>query len=55
MQNNIRELIMKKANAEEIKNLAVRNGMVTMFEDGIKKVINGKTTLDEVLGAVREL
>jgi type IV pilus assembly protein PilB len=55
MQNNIRELIMKKANAEEIKNLAVKNGMVTMFEDGIKKVINGKTTLDEVLGAVREL
>jgi type IV pilus assembly protein PilB len=55
MKNNIRELIMKKANAEDIENLSVKNGMATMFEDGIKKVINGKTTLDEVLGAVREL
>ncbi len=55
MQNDIRELIMKKANAEDIENLAVKNGMTTMFEDGIRKVIGGKTTLDEVLGAVRGL
>lgn len=55
MQNNIRELIMKKANAEEIESLAVKNGMATMLEDGVRKVINGKTTMDEILGAVREL
>jgi len=54
MQDNIRELIMAKANAAEIERQAIKNGMTTMFEDGIKKVMNGITTLDEVLGAVRE-
>jgi type IV pilus assembly protein PilB len=54
MQDNIRELIMTKANADEIEKLAVKNGMITMFEDGIKKMISGVTTLEEVLGAVRE-
>lgn len=54
MRDNIRELIMAKANADELAKAAVKNGMTTMFEDGIKKVLNGITTIDEVLGAVRE-
>lgn len=54
MRDNIRELIMAKANADELAKAAVKNGMTTMFEDGIKKVISGVTTLEEVLGAVRE-
>jgi len=54
MRDNIREMIMRKANAEDIAKLAIKNGMITMFEDGIKKVKNGLTTLDEILSAVRE-
>lgn len=55
MENSIRDLIMKKATAEEIETQAIKNGMTSMLEDGIKKVIGGQTTLDEIMGAVRGL
>ncbi len=45
----IRELIMQKANADEIDNKAIGEGMTVMLEDGITKVINGVTTMEEVL------
>lgn len=49
----IRALIMRRANADEIRNQAVKEGMTTMVEDGIKKVLAGVTTLEEVLRATR--
>jgi type II secretory ATPase GspE/PulE/Tfp pilus assembly ATPase PilB-like protein len=45
----IRELIMKRATANEIKEKAITLGMRTLREDGIEKVKNGITTVDEVL------
>jgi type IV pilus assembly protein PilB len=45
----IRELIMKGANAGEIMKKAVEGGMTTMFEDGVQKIAAGQTTIDEVL------
>jgi general secretion pathway protein E len=45
----IRELIMKRATANEIKEKAIALGMRTLREDGIEKVKNGITTIDEVL------
>lgn len=51
---NIKELIMKKANAQEIENKAIENGMTTMVEDGLKKVASGITTLEEVLRVTKE-
>ncbi len=50
----IREAIMRKASASEIKNIAVSKGMTTMLEDGFQKVIDGHTTIEEVLRVVRE-
>ncbi|HEX9664734.1 MAG TPA: GspE/PulE family protein, partial [Patescibacteria group bacterium] len=47
--DNIRELIMRNADADTIKKQAVANGMTTMLEDGIDKVLKGITTVDEVL------
>lgn len=49
----IRELIMAKANSEIIMNKAVAEGMSTMFEDGIRKVAKGITTIEEVVRAVK--
>jgi type IV pilus assembly protein PilB len=49
----IRELIMAKANSEIIMNKAVAEGMTTMFEDGIRKVSKGITTIEEVMRAVK--
>ncbi|MEY4744377.1 MAG: hypothetical protein RL272_322, partial [Candidatus Parcubacteria bacterium] len=45
----IRELIMKGADANTIAKKAVENGMTTMFEDGLEKVNAGLTTIDEVV------
>ncbi len=50
----IRDLIMKRANADQIRNQAIAEGMKTMIEDGIKKVLSGLTTIEEVLRATRE-
>jgi type II secretory ATPase GspE/PulE/Tfp pilus assembly ATPase PilB-like protein len=52
--NDIREAILRRASSDEIKQIAIKNGMTTMFEDGIEKVLQGHTTLEEVLRVVHE-
>jgi type II secretory ATPase GspE/PulE/Tfp pilus assembly ATPase PilB-like protein len=44
----IRDLIVKHAPSGEIKKAAVGAGMVTLRRDGLRRVANGTTTLDEV-------
>ena len=50
----VREAILRKASAASIKQIAIENGMTTMFEDGLKKAIEGTTTIAEVLRTVNE-
>ncbi|HLC89778.1 MAG TPA: GspE/PulE family protein [Patescibacteria group bacterium] len=50
----IRQLIMSRANADEIRQQAVKDGMKTMIEDGMSKVLAGITTIEEVLRATKE-
>ena len=52
--NEIREAILRRASANEIKKIAIKNGMTTMFEDGFQKVKNGMTTIEEVLRVIHE-
>jgi general secretion pathway protein E len=47
--DEIRDMIMRRATAKEIKDQAVALGMRTLREDGIRKVKAGITTIDEVL------
>jgi len=51
----IKELIVKKSPAHEIADLAKRDGMVPLREDGIAKVISGITSLSEVLRVTEEV
>ncbi|HSX01693.1 MAG TPA: GspE/PulE family protein [Candidatus Saccharimonadia bacterium] len=37
-----------------IEQAAVREGMMTLLQDGVRKAIEGKTTLEEIYGAVGE-
>jgi len=53
MEENIKKLIMVRANAGQIQVQAIKNGMTTMFDDGIKKVLKGITTIEEVMRVVR--
>lgn len=52
--DDIRHLTIKKVSVDEIKATAVKQGMITMLEDGLNKVAAGLTTVEEVLRAVRE-
>jgi len=55
LQNSseISDLIIEKTSAEKIAQIAKKQGFVTMFEDGLNKALAGKTTLEEILRAVK--
>lgn len=48
MSDGLEELVVKKAPASEIQEKAVAEGMVTMEQDGLLKVLDGATSLEEV-------
>ncbi len=54
MTEPIRKLIMSRANADEIEREAIRQGMTTMLEDGVQKVLNGLTTVEELLRTMHD-
>ena len=54
MTNELRDLIVKEASQDEIENAAIENGMVTMLEDGLNKVFEGKTTLEELFRVINQ-
>lgn len=54
MTDPIRSLILRHAEAQELHQAAVAEGMRTMFEDGLAKVVQGVTTLEEVMRTTRE-
>jgi len=49
IENEIRHMITGKIDSQSIKNVAISRGMKTLMTDGIKKVLQGITTLEEVL------
>lgn len=53
MRENIRDAVMERRDSDYIKELAIKNGMTPMIEDGIKKAIKGLTTIDEVIRVIR--
>ncbi len=48
MTSKIRELAFKGTSTQDIRKAAIGQGMRTMYQDGISKVLNGITTIDEV-------
>ncbi len=52
--DEIRELIIKHAASNVINDKAIELGMSSMLADGISKVLNGITTLDEVLRVIKK-
>jgi len=54
MSDAIRRLIMQKATSGEIHDLAVQEGMRTMYQDGLLKCLHGVTTIEEVLRVTQE-
>ncbi|MDO8601843.1 MAG: GspE/PulE family protein [bacterium] len=54
MNEPIRDLVMKRANSDEIRKAAIASGMVPMLEDGFAKALEGQTTLSEILRVFHE-
>lgn len=55
MDEQIKRLVMARASTDEIREKARAGGMKTLREDGLTKVIDGRTTVEEVLKATREV
>ncbi len=53
MTNTIKNLTMRTTAIHEIKAQARKEGMKTLWESGVKKVLNGTTSLAELLRVVR--
>lgn len=49
MDDDIRELTLSGASSDVIKTQAIKNGMITLRQDGLLKALKGITTLEEVL------
>jgi type IV pilus assembly protein PilB len=49
MSTQVREMTFRGESTEAIRRLARKQGMRTLFEDGMIKALKGLTTIDEVL------
>lgn len=49
MNEKIRDMVLRRASADEIRERAIKDGMRTLFDDGMVKVARGLTTIEEVL------
>ncbi len=47
--NEIKQLILKRSGVQEIKELAISQGMHTLRQEGIDKILEGTTSVEEVL------
>ncbi len=50
--DNMRELILKRASAADIKSLAIEEGMNTLRLEGINKTVEGTTSIEEILRVI---
>lgn len=53
MNDSLRKLVLTRTGSDRLLDTAKKSGMVDMLEKGIKKVISGITSLEEVLSATR--
>jgi general secretion pathway protein E len=54
VDSEVRMMIIEKRDAAFIRDRCIEMGMRTMLDDGIEKVLNGVTTLEEVVRVIRE-
>ena len=48
IDDEMENLILKSPSIPEIKKMALKNGMISMYQDGFLKIIQGMTTIEEV-------
>ena len=54
VDEQVSQLILRRESSDKLEEAARKNGMVTMLQDGFLKVVEGVTTLEEVLRVAQE-
>jgi type II secretory ATPase GspE/PulE/Tfp pilus assembly ATPase PilB-like protein len=52
MTEPLRRLVLERASADAVRHQAIEDGMVPLWEDGLKKVAAGLTTVEELARVV---
>jgi type II secretory ATPase GspE/PulE/Tfp pilus assembly ATPase PilB-like protein len=52
---SVRDMIIERRSSQQIKQLAVSQGMKTLRQDGLRKIASGITTLEEVMRVTQEI
>lgn len=50
----IQKLIVKRVSSQEIEDMAVAEGMTTLIQNGVEKVREGETTIEELIRVMKE-
>ncbi len=54
LNDSLKSLILKTHDSNQIKSMALEHGIITLHHDGIQKVLNGITTMEEVLRVTQQ-
>jgi len=55
MDDPLKRLVLATSDSNQINELAIKRGMKTLYGDGVHQVLNGTTTIEEVLRVTRIL
>ncbi|MEX2112327.1 MAG: ATPase, T2SS/T4P/T4SS family [Pirellulales bacterium] len=55
MSNKIREQAFAGVSTQELRRAALSQGMTTLYQDGIRKVLNGTTTIEEIFRVAKKV
>ncbi len=53
LDEELKKIILKSGNADEIENAAEKGGMPIMLENGIEKALSGVTSLEEIIRVIK--
>jgi general secretion pathway protein E len=54
MSDGLRQGILQHVSASQLQRIAEQEGMKTMYQDGLRKALDGRTTLEEVIRVTQQ-
>ena len=54
MARDLRKLVFDSANEDEIRESALNNGMITLRDAGVARVLDGTTSIEEIMRSTVE-
>ncbi len=54
MNDDIRSMVLNAADANTIQKKAIEGGMTTLFDDALEKILNGMSTIEEMIRVVKK-